>query len=375
MAEAYDPEIMTVAPDEVVVTFTTEPGVEACTVVGEREVVTVGPHHFASVCDLEPATDHPVRIEGVHLGDVDERYLPSTVRTLERPPGRWLSTFATVNDVHFGEVECGRLVVDGVDITGEVHSSGPGEEPYPEVMNRAAIDEILRLDPQAVVAKGDLTSVGTEEELGAFLDAYSVFGDRLHYVRGNHDAATRDDLAATAPFSVELPGVVLAVLDTTRFRRENGRLSAEQLDWLDALAADADRPVLVFGHHHVWNLRSPDRTPRYFGIHPDDSERLVELVGRHESVAGYFAGHTHRNRVRRFAEARDVPFVEVACVKDYPGAWAEYRIHEGGFTQLVRRVSAPEALAWTERTRSMFHGLYRDYALGPIDWRCFTERC
>ena len=47
--------------------------------------------------------------------------------------------------------------------------------------------------------------------------------------------------------------------------------------------------------------------------------------------------------VARASRPRDVPFVEVACVKDYPGAWAEYRVYEGGYTQVVRRVAAPAA--------------------------------
>jgi hypothetical protein len=96
-------------------------------------------------------------------------------------------------------------------------------------------------------------------------------------------------------------------------------------------------------------------------------------VHRRENIVGYFAGHTHRNRVRRFAAARDVPFVEVACTKDYPGAWGEYRVYEGGYTQMVRRATAPAAMVWSEKTRRMFAGLYRDYALGPLGDRCFTE--
>ena len=35
-------------------------------------------------------------------------------RTLARPAGERLCTFATVNDVHFGEVECG--IIEGLDI-------------------------------------------------------------------------------------------------------------------------------------------------------------------------------------------------------------------------------------------------------------------
>ena len=60
------------------------------------------------------------------------------------------------------------------------------------------------------------------------------------------------------------------------------------------------KPVLVFGHHHPWDPSSHERNDHYFGINPDDSEALCAVIGRCESIAGYFAGHTHRNRVRRF---------------------------------------------------------------------------
>jgi hypothetical protein len=132
--------------------------------------------------------------------------------------------------------------------------------------------------------------------------------------------------------------------------------------------------VLVFGHHHLWNLAAAHRSGTYFGINPDDSEALAAVVAKHENVAGYFAGHTHRNRVRRFPSARGVPFVEIACTKDYPGCWGEYRVYEDGFTQMVRRAAAPDAMAWSEKTRGMFAGLYRDYALGPLGDRCFVQR-
>ncbi|WP_255969125.1 hypothetical protein, partial [Klebsiella pneumoniae] len=60
------------------------------------------------------------------------------------------------------------------------------------------------------------------------------------------------------------------------------------------------------------------------------------------------------------------------CVKDYPGAWAEYRVHEGGIIQLHHRISSPEALAWTERTRDMYNGTYAPYAFGTLADRCFA---
>jgi predicted phosphodiesterase len=304
---------------------------------------------------LAPDTDH--EIDGFSF------------RTLPRL-GERLTTFATVNDVHFGETECG--VVSGLD-TGPVYSAEPGADPYPEVMNRGAITEMAAIDPAVVVVKGDLTCNGTVEEYDAFRAAYvSAFADRLVHVRGNHDAYHGGTYAARATQRVDLDGLTLAVIDTTTPGHTPGQVTTAQLEWLDDLAGSADRPVLLLGHHHPWSPDSNERPSSYFGILPDDSERLVEVVARHPGILGYTAGHTHRNRVRRFSATGDRPWVEVACVKDYPGTWAEYRVFEGGVLQIHRRISTPDALAWTELTRNMYAGTYAAYALGSLVDRCFA---
>ena len=164
-----------------------------------------------------------------------------------------------------------------------------------------------------------------------------------------------------------------AVLDTVQPGTDRGQLVPAQVEWLADLAGSVTGPVLVFGHHNLWDLHADHRSDTYFGIKPDDSEALARVVRRHENIVGYFAGHTHRHRVRRFPEARGVPFVEIGCTKDYPGAWAEYHVYDDGYTQVMRRISAPDALVWTERTRPMYAGLYRDYALGELSHRCFTQ--
>jgi predicted phosphodiesterase len=325
------------------------------TTVADDEVVFHEGVEVRRYPDLRPDTSY--ELEGRH------------VHTLPRL-GEHLVTFCTTNDVHFGEVECG--VLDGYE-GGPIYRSEPEAEPYPIMMNRCAIAEMAATEPAAVVVKGDLTSRGTREEYQAFLDAYApAFGSRLHHVRGNHDAYYGESFADHAPYSVELPGVTLAIIDTTIPRITTGGVSADTLAWLDQLGAEADRPVLVFGHHHVWNPDSSSRPNTYFGIHPDDSERLVDVVARRQRIVGYFAGHTHRNRVRHFAATQQVPWVEVACVKDFPGAWAEYRVFENGILQIFRRISAREALAWSETTRDMFGGLYDGYAFGDLGDRCFV---
>lgn len=304
--------------------------------------------------------------------DTTYTYDGVTFRTLPRPSGARLATVATVNDVHFGETICG--FDSNAPEAGPVLSSLPGERPYPEIMNEAAVEEIAAADPDVVLVKGDLTDDGKTEDYEAFLRCYGgAFGERMHHIRGNHDAYKGQTDAPAGPFAVEVPGAVLAMLDTTVPFAPNGGVDAEQLTWLADLATGhADGPpVLLFGHHQPWKPGSRTRSDTYFGINPDDSERLVDTVARHPRIAGYFCGHSHRNRVRRFAETGALPWTEVACVKDFPGAWAEYRIFEGGVLQLVHRIRRPDALKWTERTRAMFGGLYPQFSFGRLEDRCF----
>ena len=82
--------------------------------------------------------------------------------TLPRPPGELLATFATVNDVHFGELECGHL--DGLEELGPIYTSEPGAEPYPTLMNRCAVAEISAIDRmsrhRAAMARCSTVSLG-----------------------------------------------------------------------------------------------------------------------------------------------------------------------------------------------------------------------
>ena len=62
-------ELMSVGPDEVVVTFTTPPGERVTTRVGAREVTTEGPFHDARVTGLEPDTTYDVEAKRTELID------------------------------------------------------------------------------------------------------------------------------------------------------------------------------------------------------------------------------------------------------------------------------------------------------------------
>lgn len=327
------------------------------TTVADDLVVMHDGHTVARFVDLQPATTYT--------------FLGTEVTTLDRPAGELLCRIATVNDVHFGEVEAGRV---GDSPEGPIQRGDPGAAPYPEVMNQGAADEIDALDPTVVIVKGDLSNDGRPDEWAAFEECYrGRFGDRLHVVRGNHDAYQGQTSYAGDQW-IELPGVAIALVDTVIPEQTTGTITAEQIDWLDTLAADSASPVIVMGHHQQWiaDGDTGHRSEGYFGLHPDASDALDELLARRPNVLAYTAGHTHRHRVRHMRRS-GAPTIEIGCVKDFPGTWAEYRVHEGGVQQVVHRISTPQALEWSERCRHLYSDFgidYERYALGELEDRC-----
>ena len=324
------------------------------------------------------ADDLVVFHEGVRVARF-EHLDPSTeyelmglrVTTMPRPHGQLLCRLATVNDVHFGEVEAGRI---DDHPEGPIQRALPGEPPYPITMNTGAVREIAAAAPDAVIVKGDLSQDGQPEEWAAFEALYrTTFGEQLHVVRGNHDAYKGQD-GYSGDRWIELPGVAVALLDTVVPEQTGGHLSAEQLDWLDEHAARADRPVIVMGHHQQWiGDGDTHRGEGYFGIDADSSVALDEVCARRTSIVAYTSGHTHRHRKRTMPSG--VPSIEIGCVKDFPGTWAEYRVYEGGITQVVHRISSRAALEWSERCRHLYSDFgvdYESYALGTLEDRCCT---
>jgi len=356
---------------------TTDPITDVTTVTDSSAVIhrthpdsfEVSVHRFDG---LEADTDHRLDVPDPTSGSST-----IAVRTLRRPSGELHSVFATVNDVHFGEVAAGQ--VDDLEI-GPIRRAGPLDEPYPEVMNRAAADEIGTIDPKALIVKGDLSVDGTASEWAAFERCYrDPFGDRLHVVRGNHDGYHHQQEYA-GDQRIDLDGITIALIDTVIPGATTGTITTEQADWLDAVADESTQPVFAMGHHQQWipgTSAEPSGTNRsddYFGLHPDAGDRLDDVCSRRASIIAYAAGHTHRHRVRTMTRS-GIPSIEIGCTKDFPGTWAEYRVFGGGVMQIVHRMSSPEALAWSESCRGLYADFgvdYSTYALGSLNDRCFV---
>jgi hypothetical protein len=107
------------------------------------------------------------------------------------------------------------------------------------------------------------------------------------------------------------------------------------------------------------------------GVPARDANPFLDAVAAAHPATVVTSGHTHRHRARRHGP---LLVTEVGSTKDYPGTWAGYLVYEGGIVQTVRRVMAPEAIRWTERTARMFGGAWGRWSPGRLDDRCVAQR-
>ena len=342
---------------------------------------------------LDPDTEYALTIEvdGAARPPAD-RYFPERIRTLASPRARRTATFATLNDLHFGEPRFGgKLTADHE--YGDAAEGFPliraedTEVPYWRVMNDDAIAEINAANVDAVVVKGDIADRGLPEQFGFAREAFAKIRAPHHAFLGNHDYYGRHNGAgevdgyallgqAPAPRTVELGGWRLVLLETAEPGDHHGVFDDDRLQWLAATLDETREggvPTLLLMHHQPVPPEKRDSYPNSIGMLPEHSLPFFDLIGANPQVKGVLIGHTHRNRVRRYRASGAAPFVEVNCTKDYPGGWAHYELYDdGSFRQEVRRTSSARALAHSTRCRDCFRGLYRDFSLGTLGERSFV---
>ncbi|HTO69370.1 MAG TPA: metallophosphoesterase [Myxococcota bacterium] len=341
---------------------------------------------------LAPGTDHEIEIRVDGAAPVEPgKYFPGAARTLAAPRGRPVARFATLNDLHFGEERFGgTLRPDGE--YGEPAPGFPqvretdGDAPYWRVMNEDAIADINALGVDATIVKGDIADRGRRDQFEVAARTFAGFARPWHAFLGNHDHYARlegdevDGYALlgqpAAPRALELGGWKLLLLDTVEPGQHHGVFPDARLRWLaEQLEAtrETQQPTLLLTHHQPVPPEHRHSYPNSIGIIPEHSVRMFELLGKNPQVRAVLIGHTHRNRVRRYEASGAIPFVEVHCVKDYPGGFAVYDLFDDGtFRQEVRRTSSRRALAHSTRCRDFFRGGYRDFALGTLGERAFA---
>lgn len=391
-----DPEVFGLTESTVTIAYHSTPDAGSCEILLDDRVQTT--HftpgaHLHRIDGLDANRNYRLRIRPERGREAPyDRYFPEIVQTLPAPDAEEVATFATLNDVHFGEPRVGGQLDKDMEYGEEDLPDFPlvradeEAEPYWHYMNVDAIAEINAAECDLAIIKGDIANNGEQWQFEAAREAFAGFSMPHHAFLGNHDYFARrrgesiDGYALlgqpAAPRIVELAGWRLILLETSIPGSDSGAFGVERRDWLanqlDRTAHDGS-PTLLLMHHQPVPHSHAHVFPNTIGIDPADSHALFSLLGQHPQVRGVLIGHTHRNRVHRYEETGALPFIEVQCSKDYPGGWARYRLFaDGSFRQEVRRTSTERALRHSSRCSSLFRGGYRAFALGKLHERSFA---
>jgi len=194
---------------------------------------------------------------------------------------------AQLTDCHV--VEPGDVVADRIDTASRL---------------AAAVDRVLALDPlpDLVLLTGDLVNHGLPAQYDHLEQLLAPLAPLpLVIVPGNHDDRTelRRRFAGLPPGGPDDPldqvvddwPVRIVALDTIVPGEHGGRLTADQLAWLDTtLAAEPDRPTIVTQHHPPFRSGIPWMDT--YALDGIDRQRAV--LARHPHVLAVLAGHFHR---------------------------------------------------------------------------------
>jgi 3',5'-cyclic-AMP phosphodiesterase len=335
------------------------------------EVETDGGPGAVVLDGLPPDRSVTVTIGGDAAGALPTAWRRQRVRTLAPPPGDELFRFATISDLHIGATAFGFR---------STMREAPGAEPHPRRSARAAMVELTEWGAQLLLIKGDLTHkgrLGEWEEIGKLLAETSI---PVEMLPGNHDHYGRGDdpdpYMALAHLGHEMtrhvssrdvPGLRIVMVDSTDAPRGGGHVRHHQAAVTAELRATR-LPGFITMHHHSQRLPMPTFWPP--GIPSLEAARFLGAVAAVKPASFVSSGHTHRHRRRQVGP---LVLTEVGSPKDYPGVWAGYVVHEGGIRQVVRRVSPPDVLAWTDYTAGAVFGAWGLWSPGLLSHRCFSH--
>lgn len=214
----------------------------------------------------------------------------------------------------------------------------------------------------AVLLTGDLV----QDDPSGYARVREVFGASnlpVYCIPGNHDEpAPMRAALAEPPFQVcgtaHVGAWLLVMLDSYLHGSANGRVSAAELERLDAaLAAHPDRPALVCLHHHPIAMGS-----RWLDqVALENPDELFAVLDRHANVRVLLWGHVHqaydgrRNGVRMLATpstcAQFKPGVDGFAIDRRPPAYRWLDLHADG-SVATEVVWVEEAAARAETARA-----------------------
>jgi 3',5'-cyclic-AMP phosphodiesterase len=163
------------------------------------------------------------------------------------------------------------------------------------------VARVNALAPDVVIATGDLTNRGSEEEYRRLREMLNALDRPYYLMPGNHDdpAALRTvfndrtylfENDSHASYAVDFENWVLLMLDSTKDGRAGGYVDGARLAWLESqLKKRANAPTLLALHH----------PPFAAGVWPMDwlgftnLRELEQVVRSHSQIRRIVSGHVH----------------------------------------------------------------------------------
>lgn len=185
------------------------------------------------------------------------------------------------------------------------HFNIDGAQHTPMIGAQALIHQIntLPFAPDFVLHTGDVTDDGAEESYHVAREALSAIPYPVYYLPGNHDHSAhfqrimlgRGEPTPTVDYEFEVRGVQVICMDSQRpATPPAGRVSDEQLAWLEGFTRAADdRPLIVAVHHNVLPVGTPWWDDYMRMVNGEDFHRA--LLPARDRIRGVFFGHVHQN--------------------------------------------------------------------------------
>ncbi|GGF98666.1 hypothetical protein GCM10010912_49200 [Paenibacillus albidus] len=216
-----------------------------------------------------------------------------------------------------------RLVLMGDLHYHEIDKTIPGLLEARTAFYHTLLGRFMEMDADLHVSLGDLTNFGSSLELQEVYELLRRKDRTFIHVLGNHDlyGQTRKEVLEITGqqryHAINTDSAMLVFLDTAKemdFTDWGGWIDEEQLQWFEGMVeASGTKPLLVFGHHPVYNTTAGSEKEKG-SIHPGID--MWRILGRKKGVGVYFNGHTH---VDSIVAQNNWTFVQLSSCLDQHG--------------------------------------------------------
>ncbi len=365
-------------------------------------------YHYIIVRNLYPNTTYYYKTVSVSSTGTTEGTIKS-FKTLERPSGNLLLSFAMLSDLHYAP-----NLANTVNIRGRPYNSS-------EAIVDALVSNINQFGPAFTIIKGDMLDAGANtpatrvNELKAKLDNLTAWGSTKYYpIPGNHDKYPNyggalnwvtGNLGVLYPPGNGLPagdstfnygftynGVRFIMLDSSLSTGITAEANLASLEAELQIARAGKMKAFVFMHHEAseeadipeevlaavleqstflagdWDKIRIRNKDAFFAL-----LRTYKLDNGEPVVAAVYMGHIHDNRRRDFD---GIPFVRTSSGLQFPTGFNIVKVYSNGFTQSYFKLptfSDPVARPCIAGTGEVTKARAEQFYLGGLTYRNFTQ--